>query len=256
MSSSFGFSTMPSSLIVHGRIVSACAAVEILFESELVEIVVRGVELLVGDRPIERIFLIALDRIEVALGSGINVGNTLGRAVKATSPARWRTRQKIAAAEKDVFGRGFPFRNFPAAAADHMHGLFLRFLLTREVRGRGITGKSQMRDGPGVKAGFSGGWPRALAEPRDQRGQAPSRRRERGAPPELPAGYADKLTFRHRLGVKIALPDIAAERLQLVALVRELDPFRNGLEFEALRSSSTNTSHRPALTRSVWQFTT
>ena len=48
------------------------------------------------------------------------------------------------------------------------------------------------------------------------------------------AERADELGLRHRLGEQIALADVAADALQLVALVRGLDAFGDGLEAEAL----------------------
>ena len=64
---SCGFSTMPSILIVHGRILQRLrGARDRLGGAELVEIVVVGVDLLVRDRPVEREFLVALGRIEIA----------------------------------------------------------------------------------------------------------------------------------------------------------------------------------------------
>src|SRR5829696_8542711 len=48
------------------------------------------------------------------------------------------------------------------------------------------------------------------------------------------AHHADKLAERHRLGEEIALPDIATDCLQLVALVPGLDAFGHGLQSEAL----------------------
>src|SRR6266545_5417075 len=50
------------------------------------------------------------------------------------------------------------------------------------------------------------------------------------APPHDP----DQLDLRHRLGEQIALPDIAADALQLVAFMRRLDALGDGLAPEAL----------------------
>src|SRR5215208_2917853 len=72
------------------------------------------------------------------------------------------------------------------------------------------------------------------AELRDEiAGRALARRRGRSSH-QARAHHADKLAERHRLGEEIALPDIAADRLQLVAFVPGLDAFGHGLQSEAL----------------------
>src|SRR5690348_14096082 len=48
------------------------------------------------------------------------------------------------------------------------------------------------------------------------------------------AEQVDERLLRHRLGEQIALADIAADALQLMALVGALDAFGHGLELEAL----------------------
>ena len=74
---SCAFSTMPSILIVHGRSLQCLRRLgDRLGGAELVEIIVAVVDLLVGDRPVEHIFVVALHRIE--LGGRIRqVGDAL-----------------------------------------------------------------------------------------------------------------------------------------------------------------------------------
>ena len=63
---SIGFSTMPSILIVHGRILQRLRLLgDVLGRVEFVEIVVVAVDLLVGDRAIERVLVVVLGRIEI-----------------------------------------------------------------------------------------------------------------------------------------------------------------------------------------------
>jgi hypothetical protein len=54
-------------------------------------------------------------------------------------------------------------------------------------------------------------------------------------PHQQPPYDADQLRLWHRLAEQIALPDVAADPLQLVTLVRRLDPFSHGLQPEAPR---------------------
>src|SRR6202040_869465 len=51
---------------------------------------------------------------------------------------------------------------------------------------------------------------------------------------QAPAHGPDQLALRHRFAEQVALPDMAADGLQLVALVRRLDAFGHGLEPEPL----------------------
>ena len=93
-----------------------------LGRTELVEIVVVGIDLLVGNRAVERVLLIATRRIEV-----------LGRIRQIADPLRerhlGRERQRGRAAggeqgatiEEKVLGGGEAFGNLPPAAANDMH---------------------------------------------------------------------------------------------------------------------------------------
>ncbi len=131
--------------------------------AELVEIIVVAIDLLVGDRPVERIFLIALGGIKVRtrIGQFGGVGNTL--CLCGIGHHRERagaTSQKIAATENQMLGRGEAVGYFPAAAANNVHrqnppespsrgksrAAHLQVTLLREEAGRrvGFYGLSQL----------------------------------------------------------------------------------------------------------------
>ena len=118
---SCGFSTMPSILIVHGRSLSACAALAIvLLRAELVEIVVAGVDLLVGHRPVEREFLVALGRIEIR-GRVRQVGDALRGGdlrATATAPPHRRAGQEGAAVEEQVLRAWRAVPEFPSRGGE------------------------------------------------------------------------------------------------------------------------------------------
>ena len=105
-----GFSTMPSIFTVHGRIGSFCACVgDFLGRIEFVEIIVMRVDLLVGDRPVERVFLVALGRIEI--GGRVRQIGHVGDALRKRGARRQRQRgraaqQQAAAVEEQMLGRG------------------------------------------------------------------------------------------------------------------------------------------------------
>jgi hypothetical protein len=93
-----------------------------LGRAELVEIVVAGVGLLVGDRPVERVFFIAADRIEIP-GRVRQIADALGerKLGRERQCGRATRRQKTAAVQEEVFGRGKAFGDFPPAAANDVH---------------------------------------------------------------------------------------------------------------------------------------
>ena len=87
---SIGFSTMPSIFTVHGRDAQRLRRRgDDLGRAEFVEIVVVAVDLLVGDRPVERVFLVALGRIEVGgrVRQLVEIGHALGQCGAAGASA-------------------------------------------------------------------------------------------------------------------------------------------------------------------------
>jgi hypothetical protein len=95
---------------------------DVLARTELVEIVVAEVDLLVGDRPVERVFFIAADRIEIP-GRVRQIADALGERKLGRERQRGRgaRRQQTAAVQEEVFGRGKAFGDFPPAAANDVH---------------------------------------------------------------------------------------------------------------------------------------
>src|SRR5512146_3562056 len=106
------------------------------------------VDLLVGDRAVELVGVVALGGIEVGgrVGQRGEIGDPLRRSRGGQQGERaGAAREKPAAIEKQRFRRGEPFRNFPAAAADDIHG---HTLSESKLKGYGPT-SSQASHGCG-----------------------------------------------------------------------------------------------------------
>jgi hypothetical protein len=98
---------------------------DVLRRIEFVEVVVVGVDLLVGDRAIELVLLVAFAGIKIDGRVGL-VADALGERElrrKAGSRGTGRDRQQRSAIEEKMLGGGAAFGRFPAAAADDVHGL-------------------------------------------------------------------------------------------------------------------------------------
>ena len=79
---------------------------------EFVEIIVVRVDLLVGDRPVERVFRVALGRIEI--GGRVRQIGQIGDALRSAAPgasakAARAAQQQTAAVEEQMLGRGETF---------------------------------------------------------------------------------------------------------------------------------------------------
>ena len=83
-----------------------------------------AVDLLVGDRPVERVGFVALGRIEI--GGRVRQLGEIGDALRQGGAGRQRNRagarQKGAAVEHQMLGRGETLRKIPAAAVNDVHG--------------------------------------------------------------------------------------------------------------------------------------
>src|SRR4029078_7531112 len=102
---------------------------DVLAHAELVEIVVAGVDLLVGDRPVEREFIVAPDGIEV-LGRIGELAGALGerriRGERQGKRGEAGPGKKAAAVEEQALRRGKACGNLTVETASDTAGLTLR----------------------------------------------------------------------------------------------------------------------------------
>jgi hypothetical protein len=94
---------------------------DVLARAEFIEIIVAGIDPLLGDGTVEREFFIASDGIKILRRVG-QIAHALSERCRGCK-RKGRCRCKEAApAEKHVLGRGVPFGYLPSAAANHVHG--------------------------------------------------------------------------------------------------------------------------------------
>jgi hypothetical protein len=116
---------------------------DVLARTELVEIVVAEVDLLVGDGPVESVILVPRQRIEVPRRIR-QIGDPLAIGKRRDERRGSRRQQEGAAIEEQMLGGGLLLAQFPSAAANDVHDAVPPDQDSASIRRPIVTGKSRL----------------------------------------------------------------------------------------------------------------